>query len=527
MTELEFRDRPTITDPTADRGPTRAGDEHRPTRSEARARRDGMAGRAARGADEAEPSSDEPEARPRRPTRRGAGQRRPSPTRHAPEPPTERAASPSRSRGGHRCEAESTVAEPTTERRPRRRPRRTPSRSRRPDRGPSAGSIADALRAAGVRYAFTVPGESFLGLLDALRGRRDPGRRDPPRRRRRVHGRGPRPADRPPGGLPRHARRRRREPGHRHPHRAPGFDPDVRRRRRRSSAAFRGREAFQEIDQVATLGGLAKWAAEPRTATERRRRVMAEAVRQALGGRPGPVLLSLPEDLLDETMPDDAVVEISRPAVARADRRRDPARSSSSSRCGRAPGHPRRRRRPARPDVDRADPLRRAAPGPGRSPPGAAPTSSPTTIRSTSGWPGSARRAVGPRATRRGRRAPRPRLAPERADDLRLQPAAARASAGRTSTSSPARRRRARRRRRSSITADAKAFLQGRQRAAPRPGRARRRAASPTRQANNRDDRAAWEAATRRRRRRHGTGRASIPGGSSRRSAGSCPTTRS
>ena len=26
--------------------------------------------------------------------------------------------------------------------------------------------IADALRAAGVRYAFTVPGESFLGLLD-------------------------------------------------------------------------------------------------------------------------------------------------------------------------------------------------------------------------------------------------------------------------------------------------------------------------------------------------------------------------
>ncbi|HUP54074.1 MAG TPA: thiamine pyrophosphate-binding protein, partial [Methylomirabilota bacterium] len=28
--------------------------------------------------------------------------------------------------------------------------------------------IADALRSAGVRYAFTVPGESFLGLLDAL-----------------------------------------------------------------------------------------------------------------------------------------------------------------------------------------------------------------------------------------------------------------------------------------------------------------------------------------------------------------------
>src|SRR5207248_712112 len=29
--------------------------------------------------------------------------------------------------------------------------------------------VADALRAAGVRYAFTVPGESFLGLLEGLR----------------------------------------------------------------------------------------------------------------------------------------------------------------------------------------------------------------------------------------------------------------------------------------------------------------------------------------------------------------------
>jgi hypothetical protein len=30
--------------------------------------------------------------------------------------------------------------------------------------------IADTLRAAGVRYAFTVPGESFLGLLEAFEG---------------------------------------------------------------------------------------------------------------------------------------------------------------------------------------------------------------------------------------------------------------------------------------------------------------------------------------------------------------------
>src|SRR4051812_24572819 len=44
---------------------------------------------------------------------------------------------------------------------------------------------------------------------------------------------------------------------------------------------------------------------------------MAEAVRQALGGRPGPVLLSLPEDLLDEPVPDTAQIEAARPAVAR------------------------------------------------------------------------------------------------------------------------------------------------------------------------------------------------------------------
>ncbi len=77
--------------------------------------------------------------------------------------------------------------------------------ARRPGRGPQTVGrfIADALRAAGVRIAFTVPGESFLGVLDALRGCRDPRRRDAPRGRRRVHGRGLRAADRPAGGLPR------------------------------------------------------------------------------------------------------------------------------------------------------------------------------------------------------------------------------------------------------------------------------------------------------------------------------------
>ena len=91
--------------------------------------------------------------------------------------------------------------------------------------------IADALRAAGVRYAFTVPGESFLGLLDVLE---DAGIRVIATRHEGpavVHGRGARAADRSPGRRPRDARRRWLEPGHRDPHRSPGLDADVRRGR--------------------------------------------------------------------------------------------------------------------------------------------------------------------------------------------------------------------------------------------------------------------------------------------------------
>jgi acetolactate synthase-1/2/3 large subunit len=78
----------------------------------------------------------------------------------------------------------------------------------------------------------------------------------------------------------------------------------------------RGHEAFQEIDQVATIGGLAKWAAEP-TQVADVPGILTEALRHVLGGRPGPVLLSLPEDLLDESVPDDARIAIDRGGPAR------------------------------------------------------------------------------------------------------------------------------------------------------------------------------------------------------------------
>mgnify|MGYP003403573451 CR=1 FL=1 len=52
--------------------------------------------------------------------------------------------------------------------------------------------------------------------------------------------------------------------------------------------AYRGREAFQEVDQTASFGRLAKWSAEPASVDELAS-ALPEAVRQALGGRPGPV----------------------------------------------------------------------------------------------------------------------------------------------------------------------------------------------------------------------------------------------
>ncbi len=81
---------------------------------------------------------------------------------------------------------------------------------------------------------------------------------------------------------------------------------------------LRGREAFQEVDQVGSFGQLARWAAEPRTAEEAVRAV-GEAIRRALGARPGPVLLSFPEDLLDEEVPASLSVDGARPPLPRAE----------------------------------------------------------------------------------------------------------------------------------------------------------------------------------------------------------------
>ena len=64
--------------------------------------------------------------------------------------------------------------------------------------------------------------------------------------------------------------------------------------------AMRGRGAFQEMDYRAVFGSSAKWVAEIETAAQIPE-VMQRAYHIAMQGRPGPVVISLPEDVLTET----------------------------------------------------------------------------------------------------------------------------------------------------------------------------------------------------------------------------------
>lgn len=59
----------------------------------------------------------------------------------------------------------------------------------------------------------------------------------------------------------------------------------------------RDREAFQEVDYRQLFGGLVKWVAEV-DQTERLPEYIARAFQLAMSGRPGPVVLALPEDML-------------------------------------------------------------------------------------------------------------------------------------------------------------------------------------------------------------------------------------
>ncbi len=75
--------------------------------------------------------------------------------------------------------------------------------------------------------------------------------------------------------------------------------------------AHRDREAFQEVDYKRLFSPLAKWVAEVDT-TERLPEYIARAFQMAQSGRPGPVVLALPENMLSAvaTVPDRPKVRV-------------------------------------------------------------------------------------------------------------------------------------------------------------------------------------------------------------------------
>jgi len=83
---------------------------------------------------------------------------------------------------------------------------------------------------------------------------------------------------------------------------------------------MRGREAFQELDYRAVFGSIAKWVTEiddPARIPE----LISRAFHVALSGRPGPVVIALPEDMLRETAicGDTAPVRITEPVPQASD----------------------------------------------------------------------------------------------------------------------------------------------------------------------------------------------------------------
>jgi acetolactate synthase-1/2/3 large subunit len=156
--------------------------------------------------------------------------------------------------------------------------------------------LADALAAHRVARVFSVPGESFLALLDGL-----------------IDAAIPNIVCRHEGGAAMMAEATGKltgRPGVALVTRGPGAtnaSAGVHVARQDSTPMIllvgdiarpdRDREAFQEVDLRAMFAPLAKWSAEIGQ-TDRIPEYMARAFHVATSGRPGPVVLSLPEDML-------------------------------------------------------------------------------------------------------------------------------------------------------------------------------------------------------------------------------------
>ncbi len=176
-------------------------------------------------------------------------------------------------------------------------------------------AVLDVLRAAGVDHAFAVPGESFMGMIDAIYDepsirfvstRHEEGATFMAAAYARLTGR---PAlsmaTRMVGG------------GHASIaiHTAHQDSTPLIVVLGQVPTAWRHREAFQEVELASVFREIAKWAVEP-PAADRLAELTIRAARTALSGRPGPVVLSLREDLLaaEVDAPDVKPIVAPRPA---------------------------------------------------------------------------------------------------------------------------------------------------------------------------------------------------------------------
>ena len=178
--------------------------------------------------------------------------------------------------------------------------------------------IVDCLEAQGVERVFCVPGESYLAVLDALHdspieavvARQEGGAAMMAEADGKLTGR----------------------PGIAMVTRAPGAtnaSSGVHVAQQDSTPmilfvgqigrSMRGRDAFQEVDYTRFYGGMAKWV-EQIDQAERIPEIISHAFHVAMSGRPGPVVLALPEDMLREAAAVQAGlrVEVAEPAPSAA-----------------------------------------------------------------------------------------------------------------------------------------------------------------------------------------------------------------
>ncbi|WP_284945381.1 thiamine pyrophosphate-binding protein [Acidisoma cladoniae] len=169
-----------------------------------------------------------------------------------------------------------------------------------PNATPRTGGqlVVDCLLSQGVEHVFCVPGESFLAVLDALHGtpiavticRQEGGATMMADAVGRLTGRpGIAMVTRGPGAT-------NASPGiHIAEHDSVPLILFV----GQVARDMKGRGAFQEMDFKAVFGTMAKWVVEIEDAA-RVPEIIARAFHVAMQGRPGPVVISLPEDMLTD-----------------------------------------------------------------------------------------------------------------------------------------------------------------------------------------------------------------------------------